>query len=188
MSKTADKAANAETAEAIAAAATAGGALVYTVTPERIGDAIKAIGCAVTILEQNGLPMVHSASHGVGFQVLWGNPAAEAGAYIDFTLSCPLRVQDGTLPEGLIAEWHRAKRFARLVQHGDMISLEMDVIVVGGVSPNFLPMMMQLWTQMMGQLFLHLRNFDSAKAAPQGEAAAPAQPVVQEEAQAAPAA
>ncbi|KAF1044744.1 MAG: hypothetical protein GAK35_01637 [Herbaspirillum frisingense] len=186
MSKIADKAAATENTAADPHAA---GNLVYAVTPEQIADAIKAVGCAVTMLEQNGLPMVHSASHGVGFQVLWGNPAAEAGKYIDFTLSCPLRVQEGALPEGLIAEWHRAKRFARLVQHGDMISLEMDVMVVGGVSANYVPMMMQLWTQMMGQLFLHLRNFDGAgKAAAQAEAGAQRQTVQNEEVQAAPAA
>ncbi|MCA1325579.1 YbjN domain-containing protein [Herbaspirillum sp. alder98] len=147
--------------------------LIHSVTPEQIGEAIKAVGCAVTILEQNGLPMVHSASHGVGFQVLWGNPAGEPGKYIDFTLSTPLRVQEGSLPEGLIAEWHRSKRFARVVQHGEMISLEMDVIVVGGVSPTYLNMVVQLWTQMMGQFFLHLRNFDSAKAAPAAAATEP---------------
>ncbi|OWY30388.1 YbjN domain-containing protein [Herbaspirillum robiniae] len=155
MSKTTEKAADSN--------AVAAPELIFTVTPDQIADAIKAVGCAVTMLEQNGLPMVHSASHGVGFQVLWGNASSEAGKYIDFTLSCPLRVQEGALPEGLIAEWHRAKRFARLVQHGDMISLEMDVIVAGGVTPNHLAMTMQLWTQMMGQLFLYLRNFDAAK-------------------------
>lgn len=167
MSKNTDKAV--ETTEqtatpAAAAASAATGELIFTVTPNQIADAIKNAGCAVTVLEQNGLPMVHSASHGVGFQVLWGNVAAQAGTYIDFTLSCPLRVHDGKLPEGLIAEWHRAKRFARVVQHGEMISLEMDVIVVGGVSPAHLNMSIQLWTQMMGQFFLHLRNFDSAGA------------------------
>ncbi|UIN21421.1 YbjN domain-containing protein [Herbaspirillum frisingense] len=141
------------------------GSLIHSVSAQQIGEAIKAAGCAVTILEQNGFPMVHSASHGVGFQVLWGNPAGETGQYLDFTLSTPLRVQEGVLPEGLIAEWHRSKRFARVVQHGEMISLEMDVIVAGGVSASYLNMVVQLWTQMMGQFFLHLRNFDSAGAA-----------------------
>lgn len=140
--------------------------LLHTITPEQIAEAIKAAGCAVTLLEQNGLPMLHSASHGVGFQVLWGNPAATAGQYLDFTLSCPLRVQEGSLPEGLIAEWHRARRFARLVQHGEMISLEMDVMVVGGVGPHYLVTMMQVWMQMMGQLFVYLRNYDGKSPVP----------------------
>ena len=144
--------------------------LIHSVSAEQIGEAIKAAGCAVTLLEQNGVPMVHSASHGVGFQVLWGNPTGETGQFLDFTLSTPLRVQEGVLPEGLIAEWHRSKRFARVVQHGEMIALEMDVIVAGGVSAGYLNMVVQLWTQMMGQFFLHLRNFDTARA---GAAKAP---------------
>ncbi|WP_051516997.1 YbjN domain-containing protein [Herbaspirillum sp. RV1423] len=152
--------------------------LIYFLTPEQLSDAIKSAGCSVTALEHNGVPHLHSASQGVGFQVLWGNAGAAAGQFIDFTMSCPLRVQGGVLPEGLIAEWHRSKRFARIVEHGEMISLEMDVIVVGGVSPTYLSMMVQLWTQMMGQFFLHLRNFAS-----QDPAVAPAgQPAVLEEA------
>lgn len=147
--------------------------LLVAVTPEQVSEAIKAAGCSVTALEHNGVEHLHSASQGVGFQVLWGNAAAQPGQFIDFTMSCPLRVQGGVLPPGLIAEWHRNKRFARIVEHGEMIALEMDVIVVGGVSKNNLSMTVQLWTQMMGQFFLHLRNFaaQEAGAAPAVEAA-----------------
>jgi len=133
--------------------------LLYTVTPEQVSEAIKTAGCSVTALEHNGVAHLHSASQGVGFQVLWGNAAPVAGQFLDFTMSCPLRVQGGVLPPGLIADWHRNKRFARIVEHGEMISLEMDVIVVGGVGKTNLSMTVQLWTQMMGQFFLHLRNF-----------------------------
>ena len=135
--------------------------LLQAVTPEQVADAIKAAGCAVTVIEQEGVPRLHSASHGVGFQVLWGNAAAP-GEYVDFTLSCPLRVQGGTLPEGVVAEWHRSRRFARVAQHGEFLVLEMDVMVSGGVAPTYLGVAMQLWVQMMGQFFLHLRNFQAA--------------------------
>ncbi|MFJ3047933.1 YbjN domain-containing protein [Herbaspirillum chlorophenolicum] len=147
--------------------------LLYAVTPEQIAEAIKAAGCSVTTLEHNGVGHLHSASQGVGFQVLWGNAGAAAGQFIDFTMSCPLRVQGGVLPQGLIAEWHRNKRFARIVEHGEMISMEMDVLVVGGVSQAYLNMTVQLWTQMMGQFFLHLRNFTAQEpaAAPAAQAA-----------------
>ena len=67
-------------------------ALLMAVTSAQVCDAIKAAGCAVTAIEQDGVLRLHSASHGVGFQVLWGNSAAP-DAYVDFTLSCPLRVQ-----------------------------------------------------------------------------------------------
>jgi len=38
----------------------------------------------------------------------------------------------------------------------------MDVIAAGGISPANLVIQIQLWTQMMGQFFLHLRNFKPA--------------------------
>lgn len=144
-------------------------ALVQAVTADQVADAIKAAGCAVTVIEQEGVPRLHSASHGVGFQVLWGNAAAP-GEYVDFTLSCPLRVQGGTLPEGVVAEWHRSRRFARVAQHGEFLVLEMDVMVSGGVAPTYLGVATQLWVQMMGQFFLHLRNFQATGT----EAAVPA--------------
>ena len=132
--------------------------LLNTVNAEQVSTAIKAAGCAVTTTEQEGTTWLHSASHGIGFQVLWGN-AITAGQYADFTLSCPLRVQGGVLPEGVLTEWHRTKRFARVALHGDFVVLEMDVMVAGGVSPSHLAVSLQLWTQMMGQFFLHLRNY-----------------------------
>jgi Putative bacterial sensory transduction regulator len=138
--------------------------LLLSLTSERVSEAIKAAGCAVSIDEQDGVVRLHSASQGIGFQVLWGNKTAE-GEYIDLTLSCPLRVQYGALPDGLLAEWHRSNRFARVAQHGDFVVLEMDVVAAGGISPNHLAMMMRLWSQMMGQFFLHLRNFKAQNAA-----------------------
>lgn len=155
---------------AAAAIETADTVLLTTVDADQIASAIKAAGCAVTAIEQDGVVRLHSASHGIGYQVLWGNAVA-AGRYTDLTLTCPLRVQGGALPEGLLSEWHRTKRFARVAQHGDLMVLEMDLIVAGGVSPAHLALSLQLWTQMMGQFFNYLRNFRPAPAAA-GELAA----------------
>ena len=157
---------------AATAATTAAAApdLVQTLNAGVVSDAIKAVGCAVTAIEQDGVVRLHSASHGIGFQVLWGNPAG-TGEYSDLTLSCPLRVQGGELPEGVLSSWHRTKRFARVAQHGDFVVLEMDMVVAGGVTPAHVVLTMQLWTQMMGQFFLHLRNFKAyeVSTAPQQE-------------------
>ena len=139
--------------------------LITELTSDLVSDAIKAAGCAVTAVDQDGIVQLHSASHGIGFQVLWGNPMS-ANRYADCTLSCPLRVQGGTLPESVVGEWHRTKRFARLAQHGDFLVLEMDVLVAGGVSAAYLNVCLQLWTQMMGQFFLYLRNYTPAAGEP----------------------
>ena len=155
---------------------TAAPALLQSLNAAVVTDAIQAAGCAVTAVEQDGVVRLHSASHGIGFQVLWGNPIA-AGEYADLTLSCPLRVQGGTLPEGVLSSWHRSKRFARVAQHGDFVVLEMDVVAAGGVAPAHLALSLNLWTQMMGQFFLFLRNFTPAdtSTAPVVEAASVAE-------------
>ncbi|CAN7558662.1 YbjN domain-containing protein [Pseudorhodoferax sp. LjRoot39] len=152
------------------------GELLLALTADDMAEAIKAAGCAVTPIEQDGVVRLHSASHGVGFQVLWGNQLAP-GRYADLTFSCPLRVQGGVLPESVLADWHRSKRFARVALHGDFVVLEMDVVAAGGIAATHLAVMVQLWTQMMGQFFVHLRNFkpeagDAAQALPEAAAAA----------------
>jgi hypothetical protein len=169
MNDTSNTSNTSNTTVPVQTAAEAATGLLYAVTPEQVADAIKAAGCAVTTTGQDDNVQLHSASHGIGYQVLWGNRLA-SGQYIDFTLSCPLRVQGGTLPAGLLSEWHRTRRFARVAEHGDFVVLEMDVVISGGVGPEYLPVALQLWTQMMGQYFLHLRNFKPVHAA---EGAAP---------------
>lgn len=155
-------------AGAPAASGDASPAQVITfVTSEQVADAIRAAGCAVSVQQDDLVTRLHSASHGIGYQVHWGNQAG-VDQYLDFTLSCPLRVQGGDLPDGLINEWHRSRRFARVAAHGEFLVLEMDVFVAGGVSPEFLRFSMRLWVEMMGQFFLHLRNF-TQQAAGQAE-------------------
>ncbi|AOY95787.1 hypothetical protein BKK79_29280 [Cupriavidus sp. USMAA2-4] len=139
-------------------AAEASSAIHRFVTAEQVADAIRAAGCAVTLLQEDGVTRLHSASHGIGYQVHWGNTLGP-DQYLDFTLSCPLRVQGGPLPDGLVDEWHRTRRLARLATHGDFLVLEMDVVVTGGVHLDYLSVAIRLWIQMMGQFFLHLRNF-----------------------------
>lgn len=137
--------------------------LLTHVTADQVADAIRDAGCAVNLVQEDGNARLHSASHGVGFQVLWGNRVSD-GQFLDFTLSCPLRVEGGQLPDALLNAWHRSRRFARIASHGDFLVLEMDVMVTGGVTPAYLSVAMQVWIQMMGQFFLHLRNYRSSTA------------------------
>lgn len=155
---------------ATAPAAASAAEVLTSMTPDQVSEAIKGIGCAVTAFEQDGVTRLHSAAHGVGFQVLWGNALAN-GLYADFTLSCPLRIQGGNLPDGLLGEWHRTKRFARVAQHGEFVVLEMDVVMAGGVTAGHVQICLQLWSQMMGQFFLFLRSYTQNEAAKAADAA-----------------
>lgn len=145
--------------------------VITFMTSSQVADAIRAAGCAVSVQQDDLVTRLHSASHGIGYQVHWGNQAG-VDQYLDLTLSCPLRVQGGDLPEGLINEWHRSRRFARVAAHGEFLVLEMDVFVAGGVTPEFLRFSMRLWVEMMGQFFLHLRNFTQQAAGQQAGAQA----------------
>lgn len=144
--------------------------ILMTIDADALAEVIRAAGCAVTTAERDGKVHLHSASHGVGFQILWGN-AADAGGYVDFTLSCALRVSGGEVPRNLLDGWHRSKRFARLATHGELIVLEMDVVLYGGVTPAYLESMLRLWVMMTGEFLIHLRNAASATEAPQADLA-----------------
>lgn len=134
--------------------------LLFSMNADQVAEAIKASGCSVTSINIDGVTRLHSASQGVGFQVLWGN-ALSNGEYVDLTLSCPLRVDGGVLPDGLLADWHRSKRFVRAALHGDFLVLEMDILAAGGISSQHLAMMVQLWSQMMGQFFQYIRTYST---------------------------
>ncbi|AOY97531.1 hypothetical protein BKK79_36940 (plasmid) [Cupriavidus sp. USMAA2-4] len=130
--------------------------ILAAIDADGLAEAIRAAGCAVTRIEGTGAPL-HSACHGVGFEVLWGN-AADDGGYVDFTLACTLRVSGGEVPRVLADGWHRSRRFARVATHGDRLALEMDVVLHGGVTRAHLMAMLQLWMRMTGEFLLHLRG------------------------------
>jgi hypothetical protein len=142
-------------------------ALIEAVEIGQLADLLQAAGYRVNTVEQGGTVQLMSASQGVGFAVRFGNvagarpqdPSSAAGPvrYIDYTLSCLLQVQ-GDLPMELVASWNRSKRFARLASHGAFLSLEMDVIVGGGVSARYLRGTIELWDRLMQEFLLHLRN------------------------------
>ncbi|QQB32540.1 YbjN domain-containing protein [Achromobacter deleyi] len=155
--------------------------LILDVNAERLQDLLQSAGYRVTVSEQNGMVQLLSASQGVGFAARMGNPAAEPGRYLDYTLSCALRVQ-GELPAGLADRWNVEKRFARLTVQGVFLVLELDVILAGGVSENYLRATAELWDRLLQEFLLFLRANataeagaeDAAASEPQEEAAAEA--------------
>lgn len=153
--------------------------LILDVNAERLQDLLQSAGYRVTVSEQNGMVQLLSASQGVGFAARMGNPAAEPGRYLDYTLSCALRVQ-GELPAGLADRWNVEKRFARLTVQGVFLVLELDVILAGGVSENYLRATAELWDRLLQEFLLFLRANATAEAGAEDASADAAQP--QEEA------
>lgn len=143
--------------------------LILDVNAERLQELLQSLGYRVTLSEQNGMVQLLSASQGVGFAARMGNPGQQDGQYLDYTLSCALRVQ-GELPAGLAERWNVEKRFARLSVQGAFLVLELDVIVAGGVSETYLRATTELWDRLLQEFLLFLRANASAQAA--GEAPA----------------
>lgn len=133
---------------------------IDSVTPQFLADALQGAGYRVNVSEQNGAVQLLSASQGIGFAVRFGNPASQEGQYLDFTLSCALRVQ-GELPQGLENRWNIEKRFARLARHGEFLVLEQDVVLAGGVSESYLRVATELWDRLLQEFLLYLRTFAS---------------------------
>ncbi len=150
--------------------------MILDVNAERLQELLQSAGYRVTVSEQNGMVQLLSASQGVGFAVRLGNPAAEAGQYLDYTLSCALRVQ-GELPAGLADRWNVEKRFARLTVQGAFLVLELDVILAGGVSENYLRATAELWDRLLQEFLLFLR---ANATSPATEAPAPKEEAVAE--------
>lgn len=136
--------------------------LILDVNAERLQGLLQSVGYRVTLSEQNGMVQLLSASQGVGFAARMGNPAQQEGHYLDYTLSCALRVQ-GELPVGLADRWNVEKRFARLSVQGVFLVLELDVIVAGGVSENYLRATTELWDRLLQEFLLFLRANASAQ-------------------------
>jgi len=147
--------------------------IIHAVSTEQLQELLQEMGCRVSISEQNGQRQLLSATQGIGFAVRPGNPAPEAERFLDYTLSCALRVQ-GTLPEGVDSSWNRSKRFARLTAQGDFLVLEMDVVVAGGVTRTSLRANAELWDRLLQEFLLFLRQYAQTHASPEATAVASA--------------
>ncbi|GLU35588.1 YbjN domain-containing protein [Trinickia caryophylli] len=147
-------------------------ALLTEASVDRVAECFKSAGYRVTLAEQAGVTQLMSASQGIGFAVRFGNAGTEPGTFIDYTLSCVLRVQ-GELPPELVAGWNATKRFARLSLQGAFLVLEMDVVVAGGVSVRHLRATIELWDRLIQEFLLHLRNRPALAATDSAQRAAP---------------
>ena len=156
--------------------------IIHAVSTDQLQELLQAMGCRVSISEQNGQRQLLSATQGIGFSVRPGNPAPEAERFLDYTLSSALRVQ-GALPDGVESSWNISKRFARLTAQGDFLVLEMDVIVAGGVAPSYLQATAELWDRLLQEFLLFLRQHavanNEANSADKGEAVAAQQEAAQ---------
>ena len=137
--------------------------LITRVSLQSLTELLQGAGYRVNQTEQNAIVQLLSASQGIGYAVRFGNPAAEAGEYVDFTFSCALRVQ-GQLPAGLAELWNASRRFARLSVQGEFLVMEMDVVVAAGVSADHLRASLELWDRLLQEFIVYLREYSQSAA------------------------
>ena len=133
--------------------------LILDVSAERLQEVLQSAGYRVTVSEQNGMVQLLSASQGVGFAARMGNRRCRKASS---GLHAELRAARAGRAAGRPERWNVEKRFARLTVQGAFLVLELDVIVAGGVSENYLLATTELWDRLLQEFLLFLR----ANAAP----------------------
>ena len=131
--------------------------IIVAVTPELIAEHMKALGFRVTTEERNGVVQLASAAQGMGFFVRFGNKAPQSHGFLDYSFGCAVRF-DGALPADLVTQWIRTRRFSRLWEQDQLLVLEMDVLVAGGVRPDHLREAIQVWDRLLQEFFLYLKQ------------------------------
>ncbi|MFL1553592.1 YbjN domain-containing protein [Pseudomonas sp. D47] len=143
--------------------------LITQVTTEKMTHVLQEAGYRVNQSEQNGAIQLLTASQGIGYAVRFGNRGSEAGAYVDFTYSCALRIQ-GALPAGMTELWNATRRFARLSVQSDFLVMELDVTVAAGVSLHHLRGNLELWDRLLQEFIVYLREYSHQVAHLEAEA------------------
>jgi hypothetical protein len=135
-------------------------AQILSITPERLGELLQAAGYRVEHRrDDNGTPLIASATGGVSFNVRLGNRAQPpVEGYLDFTYLTVIRFEGGDFPLDRVNEWNRTKRFGRLHRVSDFIVFDMDVIAAAGVTERHLRATLELWDRLIQELMVWLRG------------------------------
>ena len=90
-------------------------AQIMSLTPEQLGVIMQDAGYRTEHRnDNNGTPLIASATGGVSFNVRMGNRAVPpAEGYLDFTYLTVIKIE-GDFPIERTNDWNRNKRFARL--------------------------------------------------------------------------
>jgi len=141
-------------------------AQIMAVTPEQLGEIMQSAGYRTEHrADNNGTPLIASATGGISFNVRMGNRApAPVEGFLDFTYLTVIKIE-GQFPLERVNDWNRNKRFARLHKVDDFIVLDMDIIVAGGVTQNHIRATMELWDRLLQEMMGWLRGDVPAGAA-----------------------
>jgi hypothetical protein len=133
-----------------------------SLTADGLRDLLQSAGYRVERIEEpEAPPTLRSATAGMAFDLRPANPlptpeGAEA-AFADAVFQAAFRVE-GALPLDLVNGWNGGRRFGRLSLRRDVLALEMDISVLGGVAPGHLRAQVEIWDHLVRQLITYLRE------------------------------
>jgi Putative bacterial sensory transduction regulator len=111
-----------------------------------------------SFIDPTGVSQLRSATNGLPFVVRFGNRlAGEEAGHADASFTTLLQVQ-GSLPPALLNQWNSLKRFGRLYSGENLLVLEMDFTVLGGVSRDYLRTQVKIWDSVVQELIRYLRT------------------------------
>jgi hypothetical protein len=134
--------------------------LIHRLSMDDLRALLQDSGFRVEVVtDEGGGRLLRSATSGLPFFVRFGNRAAadEAEAYVDFSFYSILRVE-GEVPGSFADEWNATRRFARVHRSGDVLVVQMDVSVVGGVAREHIVRFTDIWDRLVNDLLRTLRD------------------------------
>jgi hypothetical protein len=144
-------------------------ALIHSLTPDSLRELMQSAGYrAESFADQIGVPHLRSATNGLPFTVRFGNRLADkTDAYADVTWAAALKIQ-GELSLDIVNQWNNGRRFCRLHVTQGFLLLEMDVSVLGGVTPQHVRAQIEIWDRLVQELLHYLRSSADKLAAASG--------------------
>ncbi len=149
--------------------------LLSSFTPEAFQELLQQVGYRAELMtDRPNAPYLRSATGGIPFEVQFVNRLLNGGdGYADITFVVVLGLQS-EMPLAAVNDWNNGKRFARLRLIRNMLVLDMDVTVIGGLTPAHLQAQIGLWDQLVQELLPFLREtmvkIAGAGPTPQGKA------------------
>ncbi len=155
--------------------------LVHSLDVDVIRDLLQRAGYRAEIVtDTDGARLVRSSTGGLAFHVRLADAlSGEPSTFAASNIFAALQVQ-GALPLSIINRWNASKRYARLYLAGDVLMLDMDISVLGGVTAAHLHALILLWDRLVQDLLGYLREAVAGLAAkeiapPPAAAVAPSQ-------------
>jgi hypothetical protein len=128
-------------------------------TVEGFRDILLAAGYRVESIADNQIgPMLRSATSGLAFDIQFVNPLpGDATAYTNLFLRTGFQVR-GDLPLSVVNDWNNNMRFGRLRLSNNLLVVDMDISVLGGVTAAYLRNQVDIWDKLIQGLIVYLRD------------------------------